>query len=269
MPSAYTSKEVRELAKKAIDFIEQDDESEFFQITEQLLLSKSPFRLLYIYGTEIGRQGLKEPEKYLQILDELFKKSVNYGCDQEQFKSNPKFWTEDNIRAMVLGARMAIITTCLAMIGEKYPKKVIPIIKRYLIDGDGWYICDGMSIALGRILNAHFETTLPVVKTWVKAENHWLRRASVVSLLELMRNRSPQLHEAMVVFDLLMKDTDWYVKKGVSWMLRELSKKNRKEMIGLVNKWLKEKDRNTRLIIKNGIKKLTLNEQKEILRGYD
>jgi len=59
------------------------------------------------------------------------------------------------------------------------------------------------------------------------------------------------------------------VKKGVSWMLRELSKKNRKEMIGLVNKWLKEKDRNTRLIIKNGIKKLTLNEQKEILRGYD
>lgn len=262
----YTTPEVRALAARAIDLLRLDKETEFFQITEELLKNKTSFYKLYIYGTELGKSAITDPDKYLVVLDKLFKKDVDYGSNWDHFRSSP-FWTEDKIRAMVLGSRMSIIATGLSELGKHHPDKIIPIIKNYLVEGDGWYICDGLAIPLGNILKNHYNDTLPILKNWAKEENRWLRRGATVSILELIKSRDTHIIDSLQILDLMMKDQDKYVKKGVSWMLRELSKRYKKYTIEFITRHQDDFNKHTVWIIKNGIKKLSRQEQEQILDG--
>ncbi len=267
MSVKYSIKAVRKLAKKTITSLNRGDEAQFFKITEEILCSKLPFRYLYIYGAELGNWGLENSVEYFNLLDELFYLDLNYGYREEFFR-NKKFWTRDKIRALILGARISIITTGLGIVGEKYPKKVIEIIKKYLHDGDGWYICDGLAIALGQLLNHHFEFTFAELKRWSKNDNKWLRRAAVVSLRELMKEPEQYEHlkKTLVIFDSLMTDKDRFVKLGVSWMLRELTKNYKHEVIRLAAKWKNEENSDTRWILKHGLTKIS-NHEKNVKKG--
>lgn len=268
MQKKYSAQEIRTSAREAIDKLENGDEDEFLKITENLLLSKQPFRLYYIYGEEIGKRGLEKPDIYLEIMDKLFRKSVKFGYDPNSFKSSSSTrwtWTEDNIKAMILGARMAIISVVLGIIGERYPMKVVPRVKESLIYGDGWYICDGVSIAMGMILKAHFDQILPILIDWAKSDNRWLRRAAVVSNRELFKQPGSRIKESLIIFDLLMKDDNKDVKRGVSWMLREMTKNYKDEMLGFIRKWIGDENKHTKWIIKHGIIKLLEGEREQIL----
>ena len=268
MAVKYSTKEISNFAKRAITSLDDGDDTEFFKITEEVLCSKLPFRYLYIYSSELGIWGLENFVKYFQLLDKLFYKDLNYGYRPEFFR-NSNFWTLDKIRAMILGARISVIATGLGVISEKYPKKSLKIVKKYLIDGDGWYICDGMSIALGYLLRHHFEFTFDNLKQWSKADNNWLRRAAVVALRELMKDRRyyEQLQKSLVIFDSLMKDNDRMVKLGVAWMLRELTKNYKKEVLELISRWKNVDNKNTKWIINHGITKLSKEEKISLLNG--
>jgi 3-methyladenine DNA glycosylase AlkD len=254
----YTTKEIRNLAKKAISSLDRDDDVHFFNITEEVLSSKLPFRYLYIYGTELGEWGLENSIVYFKLLDKLLNKDLNFGYRPEFFR-NKTFWTPEKIRAMILGARISIITTGLGVMVEKYPKKVLKITKKYLVDGDGWYICDGLAIALGQLLKQHFVFTFQNLVSWSKADNKWLRRAAVVALKELMKDQKyyEKLQKTLVIFDILMKDNDRMVKLGVAWMLRELTKNYENEVLKLIARWKNEENKNTKWIINHGIIKVS------------
>ena len=53
----------------------------------------------------------------------------------------------------------------------------------------------------------------------------------------------------------------------VSWMLREMSKHYRKEMINFVRKWRHVDNKNTKWIIRNGIRNLQEDEQNKLIGG--
>jgi 3-methyladenine DNA glycosylase AlkC len=265
LSSNISAKEVRNLGKIAIDYLKNGSETEFFRITEELLCGKKPFRIYSIFGTAIGKEGLANPNYYLGIIDKLFNKDWFYGYNPRHFNLNdPKkkrYWTEDKIKALILGARISIITTALGIIGEKYPKRVIPVVKKYLIDGDGWYICDGLSITLGMILRKHFDETLPILVSWTKEENKWLRRASVVSVHALLKQSDERVKDAIIIFELLKRDNNRLVKMGLAWMLREMAKNYKVELVGIVTAWKNIDDKNTKWIIKHGSTKLNEEEK--------
>ncbi len=273
MQSSYSTNKIHSLAKKAIKKLENGEKDEFFRIINELLKNKPKFYYLYLFGAEIGKVGLEEPERYFEVIDELFKKGVDFGCDPKHFKPNKPDskwkWTDEKIKALVFGSRISIITSVLSIMGEKYPNKVIPIIREYLVEGDGWYICDGLSIAMGNILKSHFNNTLPVLIAWAKDENRWLRRAAVVSVRELMKKPGHLVKDALIIFNLLMKDDDKLVKKGMSWMLREMTKHYEDELIELIDNWKPYHNKHTIRIIKEGIKKLPEDEQKRILTFFN
>jgi 3-methyladenine DNA glycosylase AlkC len=268
MAERMTIKQIRESAKTANILLNSGKESEFFKLTESILLSKPQFSYLYIYGYKLGLGGLENPDKYLEVLDKLFNKNMKYGFESKYFR-NKAFWTQEKIKAMIFGSRISIITTALEVLGERYPKRVIPIIKRYLIEGDCWSICDGLAIALGKILMAHFDETFTVLESWVSSENRWLRRVSVVAFRELMKVQDNRMKELKVLFKVLMMDNDRLVKMGVAWMFREMSKHDKAEFMRIMHAWQKlDYDKNTIWMVKNGIKKLSNNEQKMILSWF-
>ena len=65
-----------------------------------------------------------------------------------------------------------------------------------------------------------------------------------------------------------MMDKDKDIKKAVSWILREITKKNPEEVAQFLIKWAKaNQNKDTRWIIKDGMIKLNKDEQEKIL-GY-
>ena len=69
---------------------------------------------------------------------------------------------------------------------------------------------------------------------------------------------------------LLEKAEEPYVKKAVSWILREITKMNPDEVTKFLIKWAKASPgKDMKWIIKDGLKKLSDNEQKKILGLLD
>jgi hypothetical protein len=64
------------------------------------------------------------------------------------------------------------------------------------------------------------------------------------------------------ILDLVMEDRDKDIKKAVSWILREITKKNPNEVAEFLTRWAKANPgKDTRWIIKEGMKKLPKEKQ--------
>ena len=61
-----------------------------------------------------------------------------------------------------------------------------------------------------------------------------------------------------------MREEDKEVKKAIGWALREITKKDGKAVYEFLKKWVESGDKNTRWIIKEGMKKLDKKYQNEL-----
>ncbi|MBI4645362.1 MAG: DNA alkylation repair protein [Bacteroidia bacterium] len=69
------------------------------------------------------------------------------------------------------------------------------------------------------------------------------------------------------ILDTVMEDNEKDIKKAVSWVLREITKKNPDEVAGFLTRWAKANPgKDAKWIIKDGMKKLRSDEKKEILK---
>ena len=116
---------------------------------------------------------------------------------------------------------------------------------------------------VGPIIYSNPELILPLSKKWIKNKNKWIRRFGVVSLRGYKRVKTKD--NVFRILDMVMEDDDKYIKKAISWILREVTKKNSNEVANFLIKWAKANpNKDTKRIIKDGMKNLTNDEQKKI-----
>ena len=89
---------------------------------------------------------------------------------------------------------------------------------------DNWCLCDSLAKIYTKVLEVMPVEVYAVLKTWNKSPNLWRRRQSVVSLLYFGRTKKvyapfPDLADLVLP---LLRDTEYYVQKGVGWTLREM-----------------------------------------------
>ena len=105
-------------------------------------------------------------------------------------------------------------------------------IERYV---NNWAKCDGFcNHTIGDLIQNRPET-LAEVKSWAKSENRWLKRASAVSLI-VPAKKGLFLQDAFEICDVLLSDGDDMVQKGYGWLLKEESRKHKKEVFDYVVK---------------------------------
>jgi len=115
------------------------------------------------------------------------------------------------------------------------------------------------------IVYSNPEFVLPLSEKCIKDKNKWIKRFGVVSLRGYKRIQITD--KVFRVLDMVMEDKDKDIKKAVSWILREVNKKSPDEVAKFLMKWAKDNpSKDAKWIIKDGIKKLRSNEQKEILK---
>jgi 3-methyladenine DNA glycosylase AlkD len=57
------------------------------------------------------------------------------------------------------------------------------------------------------------------LKRWARSKNHWMRRASAVSLI-IPAKQGKYLHHICEIADILLLDQDDLAQKGYGWMLK-------------------------------------------------
>jgi len=210
------------------------DTGEFFGV---------PLPILRVMAAGIGKFIQKEPTEAKLLLETI--------------------WNEGSFEARQIAGK------CLEKLGPKNPKICLDFVSSVLPELDNWANCDNLAMCgVEPIVYSNPERILPLSEKWIKDENKWIRRFGVVSLRGYKRIQITD--KVFEILDLVMDDKDKDVKKAVSWILREITKKNPDEVAKFLMKWAKANPgKDAKWIIKDGMKKLSNDEQKRILGLLD
>lgn len=202
-----------------------------------------PKPVLWVIALQVGKFIQKEPTKAEILLKTIWNEG-SYEAKQIAGKSIEKF-------------------------SPKNPKLCLDFISSALPDIDNWSVCDCLAMyGIEPIVYSNPLLVLPLSEKWITDKNKWIRRFAVVSLRGYKRIQITD--KVLRILDSVMKEDEPDVKKAVSWILREITKKNPDEVVKFLMKWAKASpSKNTKWIIKDGIKKLSNNEQKKILELLD
>jgi len=137
---------------------------------------------------------------------------------------------------------------------------VLPEIRK-LASSDNWRKREDAATALVEISKKKEDEVVNEMILWAEDEDPNVRRTASEGLRGVAR-RNPE--KILPVIEKLKTDDSLYVKKSVVALLRAISKKNPKFVIDLFRKWVRLKNKNTNWIIKQGIKKLSEDQQEEL-----
>ncbi len=198
-----------------------------------------PMPILRVISVEIGKFIQKEPTKAEVLLKTI--------------------WDEGSFEARQIAGKS------LEKFGPKNPKICLDFISSVLQNLDNWANCDNLAMCGVRsIVCSGTENVIPLSEKWIRDKNKWIKRFGVVSLLGYQKIRVTD--KVFRILDSVMKENEPDVKKAVSWILREITKRNPDEIAKFLTKWVKTNPgKDTKWIIKDGMKKLSNNEQKRIL----
>lgn len=189
-----------------------------------------PLPILRVVAAEIGKFTQKEPAEAKRLLETI--------------------WTEGSFEARQIAGK------CLEKFGPKNPEIRLDFVSSVLPDLDNWAVCDNLAMfGVEPIVYSNPELVLPLSENGIKSKNKWIRRFGVVTLRGYKKIQTT--NEVFRTLDLVMADNEKEIKKAVSWILREITKKNPDEVAEFLTRWAKvNPGKDARGVIKDGMKKL-------------
>lgn len=101
----------------------------------------------------------------------------------------------------------------------------IPLYRDLVVEGAWWDFVDEVaSHLIGKVLLEDRSAVGPVVRSWIEADDLWLRRVSIISqLTHKGATDTDLLHDACVAN---LADREFFIRKAIGWSLREYAKTN-------------------------------------------
>jgi 3-methyladenine DNA glycosylase AlkD len=92
--------------------------------------------------------------------------------------------------------------------------------------GAGWALVDPLAADVaGRIALTHPDAW-PLIDSWATDEDFWVRRSALLSLLPGIRAGRPDLARFGRYATPLLGEKEFFIRKAIGWVLREISKKD-------------------------------------------
>jgi len=199
----------------------------------------TPKPVLVVIANELGKYGQRSPKPILSLLDALW--------------DNGSYEERD------------IVGKTVEKLARKYPDECLSLVRSFLPDLDSWSVCDVLAgMGMRPIVISRTKEALLLCKKCVSDSTKWIRRFGVVTLWTFKKIPAPP--EVFEILTEVMTDQDRDVKKGVAWILRQITTKNPDEVAAFLVKWTRaHPNRHARWIIRNGMKKLPRETQNRIL----
>jgi len=250
--------QIRERTKELLE--KADEAEEFTEGLQELLKSFADEKATKNYQRIIPDTGkfYGVPKPVLRVIASEIGKFIQREKDKAQGLLQT-IWAEGSWESKQIAGKS------LEKFSRKNPEICLDFISLVLDDLDNWSVCDNLAMfGVEPIVYQSPELVLPLSEEWIKSKNKWIRRFGVVTMRGYRKVKATD--EVFKILDTVMEDEDKDVKKAVSWILREITKKNSDMVAEFLKKWATHPSRDTRWMIKDGMKKLGSDIQKEILK---
>ena len=99
-----------------------------------------------------------------------------------------------------------------------------PVVRTWTERVDNWCHADGLSALYSWILASEPDAVYPQLRKWNRAEDQWLRRISLVSLIHYSGKNAVFVPpgRALPLVTACLRDEREYVQNAVGWVLREM-----------------------------------------------
>jgi 3-methyladenine DNA glycosylase AlkD len=99
----------------------------------------------------------------------------------------------------------------------------VPLLRHWIVTGGWWDFTDEIaSRRIGPLLHAHPDELRPVIRTWIRHPDRWLRRTSVICQLHVAGPIDVALLTEAIEANI--SDPDFFLRKGIGWALRQHSR---------------------------------------------
>ena len=185
--------------------------AELKAIQQELKAKAKPENVAFFSKMVPGKQkiyGVKTPE--LSAIAKAYK--------QHGFELAEELWHSGALEEKIIAVKMLETT------GKKDPERLLKLLQRFANGIDNWAVCDAAGMQMVRsIVKTHREEIFSIATKYNSSTNPWKRRLSLVLVEWYTRDASA--HPAIKKLVKALEDDDeYYVKKAVQWIKRNLAK---------------------------------------------
>ncbi len=181
------------------------------EIQQQLRAKADKRNILFFRKIVPGKQkiyGVKTP--HLNELVKLYK--------AHSFLLAKELWASGALEEKIIAIKIIEKT------GRKDPEKVLRLFKQFSKDIDNWAVCDGLGMQFLRgIVQTHAGEIFSLAEKYNQSKDPWQRRLSLV-MVEWYTRKKEHIPRIKKLVKGVEKDEEYYVKKAVSWINRNVEK---------------------------------------------
>jgi 3-methyladenine DNA glycosylase AlkD len=186
-------------------------------------------------GTKLRSLGIRAP-----VIHAMAKKFSASHQDAEL--DDVHTITDELWRSYILEAR-GLATSILARYSKRLDRSSFDLISEWYDDVDNWANCDGLSVfVLSEFMFKDDEVTSRV-REWISSPNPWRRRGAVTSTIPANREGRSDPQVVLEMVRALLDDDEYFVKKSLGWVLRELGKSRPEIVASFLRKHRKKLNR--------------------------
>lgn len=208
------------------------------------------------------KRYLKSPFKFIgvslpltdKIAKEFSKSNKNADC-KHILEVVQALWASEYHDGKRLGLRV------LQFYPECLDISIMPMLEGMLTQSPTWDLVDDISIHLVSTALEKDKKAYGYLKKWSMSENFWMRRASLISQILLLRQNKGDKKLFFKFVELMLSEKEFFIRKAIGWGIREMSKTSPDEAFAFL---MKIKDRASGLTLREGAKRLP-QEQREML----
>lgn len=130
-----------------------------------------------------------------------------------------ELWASGSLEERIIAIKI------MERIGKRDPEKLLKLFKIFATQIDNWAVCDGLGMQFLRgIIKTHEGEIFILADKFNRSKDPWQRRLSMV-MVEWYTRKKEMHKKIKMLVTRLEDDNEYYVKKAVAWIKRNLEKR--------------------------------------------
>jgi 3-methyladenine DNA glycosylase AlkD len=100
--------------------------------------------------------------------------------------------------------------------------QLLALYRELIVSGAWWDHVDELAHRVGELLSEWPAAVRPQIETWIRAEDHWLRRVSIICQLGF--KTATDLDLLADAIEVNAGEPDFFLRKAIGWALREYAR---------------------------------------------